>query len=99
MRHAEFIQTISQANTAASQAKKTLETREADLEKVQNALRKIEGESKRLGQSHVNDRSSLQLEVERLRRDLKNSKGEVDLANLAVENAEDRVARLVSCTL
>ncbi|OCH85364.1 hypothetical protein OBBRIDRAFT_798243 [Obba rivulosa] len=47
-----------------------LSQRESDLAAVQNALQGMEAESKKLGESHTTARFSLQLEVDRLKRDL-----------------------------
>lgn len=47
-----------------------LSQREIDLTAVQNALQGLEQESKKLGESHTTARFSLQLEVDRLKRDI-----------------------------
>ncbi|KAI0948832.1 hypothetical protein AcV7_009468 [Taiwanofungus camphoratus] len=47
-----------------------LTQREADLEAVQSSLEALETESKKLGETHTTARFSLQLEVDRLKRDL-----------------------------
>ena len=56
-----------------------LSQRESDLSTVQETLQDVEKESKKLGESHTTARFSLQLEVDRLRRD--------------VERLEDELAR------
>lgn len=48
-----------------------LVAREADVQKLQDALNRIQSESRRLGESHTNDRFSLELELDRLKRDVK----------------------------
>ena len=48
-----------------------LTQRETDIAQVQSALETLEAESKKFGESHTTPRFSLQLEVDRLKRDLK----------------------------
>jgi septal ring factor EnvC (AmiA/AmiB activator) len=47
-----------------------LEQQESDLAAVQTALRDLESEKRKLGESHTTDRFSLELELDRLKRDL-----------------------------
>jgi chromosome segregation ATPase len=61
-------------------AKALLSQRESDIAEIQAVLSKKDAESRRLGESASSDRFSLNLELERLRRD--------------VSRAEDEVARL-----
>ncbi|KIJ63400.1 hypothetical protein HYDPIDRAFT_92649 [Hydnomerulius pinastri MD-312] len=49
-----------------------LEQRQSDLKAVQDALKANEEESKKLGDSHTTAKFSLQLEVDRLKRDIQN---------------------------
>lgn len=49
-----------------------LAQRESDLKAVQDALKSNEEESKKLGDSHTTAKFSLQLEVDRLKRDIQN---------------------------
>jgi len=53
-----------------SRAQSLLSQRQGDLEAVQNALRDMEQRSKELGETHTTARFSLQLEVDRLKRDV-----------------------------
>ena len=64
-----------------------LSQREKDLGAVQNALMSVEQESKKLGESHTTARFSLQLEVEKMARDLE--RADEDLAR-ARRELEDR---------
>lgn len=50
--------------------KKLLEQRQSDIKAVQDALKAKEEESKKLGDSHTTAKFSLQLEVDRLKRDI-----------------------------
>ncbi|KAF8638841.1 hypothetical protein AX17_001899 [Amanita inopinata Kibby_2008] len=67
-----------------------LSQREEDLEAVQNALNTIDQESKRLGESHTTARFSLQLEVERMARDLERVQDELARARKDVEEKENK---------
>jgi len=53
-----------------SRTQSLLSQRESDLEAVQNALRDMEQRSKELGETHTTAWFSLQLEVDRLKRDV-----------------------------
>ncbi|KAF9267702.1 hypothetical protein L218DRAFT_919289 [Marasmius fiardii PR-910] len=69
-----------------------LSQRESDLEQVQSALKTIEQESKRAGETHSTARFSLQLEVDRLKRDLERLEGELARArkDLGEKDARSR---------
>lgn len=54
-----------------------------DIAKLQDVMRRQEDESVRLGQSHDNDRYSLELEIDRLKRDL--GRAEADIERLRRE--------------
>ncbi|KAL0569917.1 hypothetical protein V5O48_012048 [Marasmius crinis-equi] len=60
-----------------ARAQSLLSQRDSDLEQVQNALQTIEQESKRAGETHSTARFSLQLEVDRLKRDLERVEDEL----------------------
>lgn len=62
--------------------------READVERLQTALNGLEAESRQLGRSHSSDRHALELEIDRVRRDLERCEDELASAN------EDREAAL-----
>ncbi|KAI0052262.1 hypothetical protein FA95DRAFT_1533022 [Auriscalpium vulgare] len=66
------------ADLARAQA--LLTQREADLAAVQGALQAVEAESKKLGESHTTARFSLQLETDRLRRDVERLEDELTRA-------------------
>ncbi|KAF4604411.1 hypothetical protein EYR40_001591 [Pleurotus pulmonarius] len=67
-----------------------LEQREFDLQAVQNALQTIEAESKRAGETHTTARFSLQLEVDRLKRDLERLEGELARARKELEDKDSK---------
>lgn len=62
-----------------------------DVEKLQAALRKKENESERLGQSHSHDLHSMELEIERLRRDLSRSESELERTRKGLDRREDSI--------
>lgn len=78
------------ADLARAQA--LLSQRDADLADIQGALRSVEAESRKLGESATTDRFSLQLEVDRLKRDLERVEQELSRlrAELATKDAKLR---------
>ncbi|KAK7051013.1 hypothetical protein VNI00_005125 [Paramarasmius palmivorus] len=73
-----------------ARAQSLLNQRESDLAQVQNALQTLEQESKRAGETHSTARFSLQLEVDRLKRDLERVEDELSRAR---QELNDRDAR------
>lgn len=78
-----------------------LAERNGDIAELQRALSDKEVESRRLGESHTSDRFSLQLEVDRLRRDMEHLEDDLkrardELASKDVRNRshDDEVDRL-----
>lgn len=73
-RHARTLEAKESALQSAlgdlTRAQALLTEREADLGTVQDTLRELETESRKLGESHTTARFSLQLEADRLRRDV-----------------------------
>lgn len=67
-----------------------LTQRESDLAAVQASLQGIESESKRLGETHTTARFSLQLEVDRLKRDLERMEDELARAR---KDSDDRESK------
>ncbi|KAK2460714.1 hypothetical protein APHAL10511_007184 [Amanita phalloides] len=68
-----------------------LSQREKDLAAVQDALRSKEQESKLLGETHTTARFSLQLEVEKMTRDLERSQDDLLRARREVEEKESKI--------
>ena len=64
--------------------------REGDLQAVQSSLQTLEAESKRLGETHTTARFSLQLESDRLKRDLERVENELGRARKELEEREGR---------
>lgn len=64
-------------------------TRKQDVQNLQDALRAKENESFRLGQSSANDKYSLELEIDRLKRDLSRCETDLDRARRDLERKDD----------
>lgn len=67
-----------------------LSQREGDLQAVQSSLQTLEAESKRIGETHTTARFSLQLEADRLKRDLERVENELGRARKELEEREGR---------
>ncbi|TCD62514.1 hypothetical protein EIP91_006788 [Steccherinum ochraceum] len=67
-----------------------LTQRESDLAQVQQALQAIESESKKLGESHTTARFSLELEVDRLKRDVERMEDELKRARKDLDDREGK---------
>jgi chromosome segregation ATPase len=67
-----------------------LSQREKDLEAVQTALQTHEMESKRIGETHTTARFSLQLESDRLKRDLERVEDELSRARKELDDKDAR---------
>ncbi|SPO25343.1 related to Myosin heavy chain [Ustilago trichophora] len=86
-----------------NQMEDDLATRKADVQTLQDALRAKENESFRMGQSSANDKYSLELEIDRLKRDLARceddlarARKELDRKDDALRQKEDTLAQLHS---
>lgn len=67
-----------------------LTQREADIAAVQAALQTLEADNKKLGESHTTARFSLQLEVDRLRRDVERLEDELARARKELDDREGK---------
>ncbi|KAG5645975.1 hypothetical protein DXG03_004767 [Asterophora parasitica] len=67
-----------------------LSQRESDLTAVQTALQTLEAESKRLGETHTTARFSLQLETDRLKRDLERVESELARARKELDERDSK---------
>lgn len=67
-----------------------LSQREIDLGAVQTALQTLEQESKKLGESHTTARFSLQLEVDRLKRDVERLEDELQRARKELDDRDGK---------
>lgn len=82
---------LASATADLARAQALLTQREADLVDVQTALRSLEAESRRAGENHTTDRFSLQLEVDRLRRDVERLEDELTRARRDADDREGKV--------
>ena len=73
-----------------ARAQSLLTQREADLAAVQAALQTLEADNKKLGESHTSARFSLQLEVDRLRRDVERLEDELARARKELDDREGK---------
>ncbi|SCV70616.1 BQ2448_3378 [Microbotryum intermedium] len=80
---------LGQARDDVQHYKTVLDAREVDIQKLQEALNGLESSTRRLGESHVNDRFALDIECDRLKRDLARCEQELQLAK---EDLEDKTA-------
>lgn len=87
-----IIQSLKEAQSSLKSSQALLEQRETDLAAVQAALQAIESEKRRLGESATTDKFSLELEVDRLRRDLQRCEDDLQRAREDVKDRE-RVRR------
>ena len=71
-------------------AQSLLSQRESDLNAVQGALQTLETESKRAGETHTTARFSLQLEADRLKRDLERLEDELARSRKELEERENK---------
>ena len=73
-----------------ARAQALLSQRENDLAQVQSALETLEQESKKLGESHTTARFSLQLEVDRLKRDVERLEDELRRARKELDDRDGK---------
>ncbi|KAA1475865.1 hypothetical protein DENSPDRAFT_842743 [Dentipellis sp. KUC8613] len=81
---------LQNALNELARAQALLSQRETDLQALQNGLQSMEAESKKLGESHTTARFSLQLEVDRLKRDLERLEDELARARKDLDDRETK---------
>jgi chromosome segregation ATPase len=81
---------LTSAHADLARAQSMLAQREADLGALQGALQTTEAESRKLGESHTTARFSLQLEADRLRRDLERLEDELARARKELDDRETK---------
>jgi hypothetical protein len=69
--------------------------RDQDLASVQSALRNLEDERRKLGDEHTFDRFSLELEIERVKRDLIHAEDQLEQARRDLTKRDLEVATMV----
>ncbi|KAG8903325.1 hypothetical protein FRB99_003428 [Tulasnella sp. 403] len=87
---AEMLEDKNKKEVAAAALQERLAQREEDIATLQAKLNDLEKESLKLGESHTTDRFALELELERLRRDLARAKEDAERFQ---KNADERDGR------
>lgn len=82
-------QVNARLQTELEAARDRVAVRDRDLLSVQNALRSLEDERRKLGDEHTSDRYSLELEMDRVKRDLMVVEEELDRARADVDAREE----------
>lgn len=88
---AELSQDLDQARTEMSDLQRLLAIREQDMEKLQDALNGLESSTQRLGESHTNDRFSLTVEMDRVKRDLVRCQEALETAKSQSEQRDEMI--------
>lgn len=83
-----FEQSLQEAQSSLRSSKALLEQREVDFAAVQAALQALENEKRKLGESATTDKFSLELELDRLRRDLQRCEDDLERAREDVKERE-----------
>ncbi|KIY62153.1 hypothetical protein CYLTODRAFT_361928 [Cylindrobasidium torrendii FP15055 ss-10] len=81
---------LQSALTDLARTQSLLTQRDADLQAVQSSLQAMEAESKKAGETHSTARFSLQLEVDRLKRDLERVEDELARARRDLNDKENK---------
>ncbi|KAF9074522.1 hypothetical protein BDP27DRAFT_1317248 [Rhodocollybia butyracea] len=81
---------LQSALTDLAKTQSLLTQREADLQAVQTALQTLENDLKRAGETHSTARFSLQLEVDRLKRDLERLEDELSRARSDLNDKDNK---------
>jgi chromosome segregation ATPase len=74
-----------------ARAQALLGQREADLAAIHNTMKKLESESKKAGEVHTTDRFSLELELDRLKRDVSRLEDELSRARKDLDDKDDKL--------
>ena len=82
---------LQSATADLARTQTLLSQREADLEAVQQALQTLEAERKRLGETHTTARFSLQLETDRMKRDMERLESELARARQDLSDKDAKI--------
>lgn len=88
-------QLLARLQSELDAARDRVSLRDKDLASVQAALRGLEDDRKKLGDEHTSDRFSLELEIERVKRDLEQCEDELDRAKADLHNRDVEYGQLV----
>ena len=84
-------ETVEALERQLASIEESLADSKGDVEKLQTALRNKENESARLGQSHSHDLHSMELETERLKRDLARCEADLERARKDMDRRDEAV--------
>lgn len=76
-------------------ARERVAMRDKDLSKVQNMLRGLEDERRKFGDEATSDKFGLELEMERVRRDLQGAENDLEEAREALEKRDVEYSQMV----
>ncbi|ORY31357.1 hypothetical protein BCR39DRAFT_89832 [Naematelia encephala] len=86
-------QVVTRLQTELEAARDRVSMRDRDVASLQNALRNLEADRQKLGDEHTSDRFSLELELERVKRDLAGCEDELAKARDDVEDREEALRK------
>lgn len=93
------MQVYARLQSELDAARDRVSERDRDLASVQNALHGLENERQRAGDEHTSDRFSLELEIERVKRDLQRAEVDLDQARRDLTKRDLEVAEMVGSPL
>ncbi|GFZ45294.1 hypothetical protein JCM24511_03020 [Saitozyma sp. JCM 24511] len=88
-------QLLARLQSELDAARDRVSLRDKDLASVQAALRGLEDDRKKLGDEHTSDRFSLELEIERVKRDLEQCEDELDRAKADLHDRDVEYGQLL----
>ncbi|RSH89332.1 hypothetical protein EHS25_002444 [Saitozyma podzolica] len=88
-------QLLARLQSELDAARDRVSLRDKDLASVQTALRGLEDDRKKLGDEHTSDRFSLELEIERVKRDLEQCEDELDRAKADLHDRDVEYGQLL----
>jgi DNA repair exonuclease SbcCD ATPase subunit len=88
---------VSQSNVRLSHeieaVRERISERDRDVRDLQNALKGLESDKRRIGDDHMDDRRSLELEIDRVKRDLGRSQDDLEHAQQEIDRLETSLSQ------
>ncbi|WWD18405.1 hypothetical protein CI109_102855 [Kwoniella shandongensis] len=84
-------QLLARLQNELESARDRVALRERDLASVEHALRDLEDERRKIGDDHTSDRFGLELEIERVKRDLERCEDELEVARRELDGRDERL--------
>lgn len=81
---------LDESRSKLASQRELLTQREDDVAALQGTLNDLESQSRKLGESHTTDRFALELESERLRRDLTRAEEDLERARKELSLREEK---------